>query len=111
MFFRFLFGAPAAREPAAQGEAALNVEAGSSVTAGQIRILITDQGAGVKSAGQMVAAAGDFQLTSTGLLEQTGGQIRSLGYAHIQVGELVQLNAADGTASLITAGTNVHVQA
>jgi filamentous hemagglutinin family protein len=100
---------------AASNAVALNLSVGSSVTAGQIQILITDQGAGVRTAGRMMASAGDFQLSSTGLLEQTGGQIQAAGRVDIQVSGLVQQNAADDaidrTGSLIAAGTSVHVQA
>ncbi|MDR1967388.1 MAG: filamentous hemagglutinin N-terminal domain-containing protein [Burkholderiaceae bacterium] len=96
---------------ASSSAVALNVGVGSSVTAGQIQILVTDQGAGVRNAGQMVASAGDFKLTSTGLLEQTGGKIQSLGRADIQVGDLKQQNSGDGAPSMVSAGTSVHVQA
>jgi hypothetical protein len=90
---------------------ALNLDAASSVTSGRIQILITDEGAGVNNAGQMVATAGDFQLTSTGLLVQTGGRIQALGRVDIDVADLTQQNTADSDSSLIAAGTRVHVRA
>jgi len=85
---------------------ALDLSADSKVTSGRIEILVTDRGAGVRNAGQMVAAAGDFQLSSTGLLEQTGGRIQSLGQTHLQTADLLQSNVGERT-SLVSAGTNV----
>src|SRR2546429_5301023 len=40
---------------------AVDLNADSKVTSGRIEILVTDQGAGVRNQGQMVASAGDFR--------------------------------------------------
>lgn len=94
----------------AAGDAiALDLSADSKVTSGRIEILVTDQGAGVRNAGQMVAAAGDFRLSSTGLLEQTGGSIQSLGQTHVQAADVLQTNDGE-RIGLISAGTNAIVE-
>lgn len=89
---------------------ALSVDAASLVTAGHIQIVITDQGAGVRNAGQMVASAGDFELTSTGLLQQTGGQIQAAGRVDIHAADVVQQNGANGAGSLIAAGASTRIE-
>ncbi|WCM88105.1 filamentous hemagglutinin N-terminal domain-containing protein [Acidovorax sp. NCPPB 3576] len=89
---------------------ALNLSADSKVTSGRIEILVTDQGAGVRNAGQLVASAGDFQLTSTGQIEQVGGQIQALGQIHVQADEMNFRNTAE-RSSLVAAGSNTLLEA
>lgn len=90
--------------------AALSLDAGSSVTSGRIEVLITDQGAGVRNAGHMVAAAGDFKLSSTGVLEQAGGRIQALGRVQMELAHLEQSNTAQAIG-LIAAGTSTTIDA
>ncbi|MDA8443616.1 filamentous hemagglutinin N-terminal domain-containing protein [Paracidovorax valerianellae] len=89
---------------------ALNLSADSKVTSGRIEILVTDQGAGVRNGGQLAASAGDFQLTSTGRLEQIGGQIQAQGQIHVQADEMELRNTPE-RSSLVAAGTNTILEA
>lgn len=95
---------------AVSSELALNLSADSKVTSGRIEILVTDQGAGVRNAGQLLASAGNFQLTSAGQIEQIGGQIQALGQIHIQADEMSFRNTAERT-SLVAAGSSTLLEA
>ncbi|WP_326543346.1 two-partner secretion domain-containing protein [Pseudorhodoferax sp.] len=87
---------------------AVDLTANSKVTSGRIEILVLDQGAGVRNAGSLTAGASDFVLTSTGLIEQNGGQIQAAGKVRLSGSGLAQ-TAAHGKASLLAAGSNVRV--
>lgn len=87
---------------------AVDLTANSKVTSGRIEILVLDQGAGVRNAGSVSASAGDFVLTSTGQIEQHGGQIQAAGKVRLSGTSLTQASA-HGKASLLAAGSNVRV--
>lgn len=87
---------------------ALDMTAASKVTSGRIEILITDQGAGVRNAGVLLASAGDFKLTLSGQIEQLGGHISAAGEVHIQGAGFTQTNQ-NGNQSSITAGQSVRI--
>lgn len=87
---------------------ALDMTAASKVTSGRIEILVTDQGAGVRNAGVLLASAGDFKLTLSGQIEQFGGHISAAGEVHIQGAGFTQTNQ-NGNQSSITAGQSVRI--
>lgn len=89
---------------------AVDLNADSKVTSGRIEILVTDQGAGVRNQGQMVASAGDFRLTSTGQLEQVGGKVQAQGQVDIRSRDIALVSRGDET-SLLAAGSRVRLQA
>ncbi|GMQ99701.1 MAG: hypothetical protein BMS9Abin18_0526 [Zetaproteobacteria bacterium] len=63
--------------PAANGgadaTALIDITALGQLTSGRIEVAVTDQGAGVRFAGNMVATLGDFSLNASGLVEINGG--------------------------------------
>lgn len=100
----------AGKEAAPQVSAiAIDVSAGSTVTSGRIELVVTDQGAGVRNAGRMVASAGDFVLDASGQVEQRGGELQALGKLRLNAGSLLQ-SSRDGNASLIAAGGNTRIE-
>ncbi|MGE8453285.1 MAG: filamentous hemagglutinin N-terminal domain-containing protein [Pseudomonadales bacterium] len=90
-------------------DVAIKIGAGSKVTAGRIEILVTDQGAGVRNEGELVASAGDFKLTATGDIEQVGGKIRAQGSVSIK-GSDITLRTAEGRDSIVAAGLQVGIE-
>lgn len=87
---------------------AVDMTAASKVTSGRIEILVTDQGAGVRNAGGLLAFAGDFKLASSGQIEQLGGHIGAVGDVRIQGAGFTQTNLS-GNQSSITAGQSVRM--
>lgn len=87
---------------------AVDVASGSKITSGRIEILITDQGAGVRNAGEFLASAGDFRLNGSGALEQIGGRIQAAGNVAIQARSFHQ--ESQGTqASQVVAGVSLKL--
>jgi hypothetical protein len=76
---------------------------------GRIELLVTDAGAGVRNAGHLQAASGDFVIDSTGLLEQ-GGRIEAAGDILIRAGSLRQVMAESGEAPSISASGSLDVR-
>lgn len=87
---------------------AVDIAAASNVTSGRIEILVTDQGAGVRNAGGLLATAGDFKLTSSGRIEQLGGHVSAARDVRIQGASFAQTNQ-DSNQSSITAGQSVRL--
>lgn len=95
---------------AQSNEVAIKVGAGSKVTAGQIQILVTDKGAGVRNEGEMVASAGGFTLSSTGDVVQMGGQISAQGSVQIHAAN-IHLQGSAERKSLVSAGLQTRLEA
>lgn len=91
-------------------EIAVDINAGSTVTAGRIEIVVTDRGAGVRNAGELLASAGDFSLTSTGLIEQRGGRIQAAGNVRLATDSFQQSSRDDQTSEVL-AGWNLTIDA
>jgi len=93
---------------ASRDDVALHFGIGSSVTSGRIDVRVTDKGAGVYNAGDLLASAGDFHIDSTGALVQAGGSLKAQGKVRGQVGSVFQHNTADRVA-IISAGVNTRL--
>lgn len=89
---------------------ALHIGVGSSVTSGQVEIRVTDKGAGVYNAGDVLASAGDFNIETTGKLVQAGGSLRAQGRIRGKVGSLHQHNTEQRTAT-ISSGVSTRIEA
>lgn len=66
----------------AQGVArgiAIEINADSSIRSGRIEMHVTDNGAGVRNAGELLATSGGFTLRANGDIEQSGGRISAAG--------------------------------
>lgn len=88
---------------------AVDVSANSTITSGRIEILVTDQGAGVRNAGHLLAQAGDLMISANGMLQQQGGEMQAAGHVRIKAASLQQSSRGD-TASLIVAGGALRVE-
>jgi filamentous hemagglutinin family protein len=111
---------------------AIDVEPAGSITAGSIKLIATDFGAGVRTAGKLAANAGDFTLSAAGdvqLLQgssmvaagnmavQTSGQF-SMTAANVEAGGAVTISShgfsstnvgpAESTISSITSGVLIQ---
>ncbi|WP_409524691.1 filamentous hemagglutinin N-terminal domain-containing protein [Nitrincola sp. MINF-07-Sa-05] len=77
-----------------------SVNAAGGITSGTVNVLVTDKGAGVRNAGELLATMGGFTLNSSGLLEQQGGTIKGQGTVLLESASLEQY-AGDGQQSRI----------
>ncbi len=74
---------------------AIDVEPAGSITAGSIRLIANDLGAGVRSAGTLAANAGDFTLSAAGDVQLLqGSSITAAGGITAQAGGALSLTAA-----------------
>lgn len=79
---------------------AIDVEPAGSITAGSIRLIATDLGAGVRSAGTMLANAGDFTLNAAGDVQLlTGSSVSAVGNAAFQTSGALSLTGASVQAT------------
>jgi filamentous hemagglutinin family protein len=80
---------------------AIDVEPAGSITAGTIKLIATDLGAGVRSAGTMLANAGEFTLNAAGTVQLlTQSSVTAAGNASIQTTGALSLTGA----SLVSTG-------
>jgi filamentous hemagglutinin family protein len=78
---------------------AIDVEPAGSITAGTIKLIATDLGAGVRSAGTMLANAGDFTVNAAGGIQLlTGSSATAAGSASIQTTGALSLTGASVAA-------------
>ncbi len=93
--------------PAANGGAGatalIDITALGQLTSGRIEVAVTDQGAGVRFAGSMVATLGDFSLNASGLVEINGGGI--------QAGNDILMDTAALTAKPVIGGRSFSMTA
>jgi filamentous hemagglutinin family protein len=90
---------------------ALDVEPAGGITAGSIKLITTDLGVGVRSAGTLLANAGDFMVSSAGEVQLlTGSSLTAAGNASIQSSGAISLKGANVAAvagSVVLAGDGV----
>ena len=79
----------------------VDITGNGSLNAGRISVTVTDQGAGVRFAGEQLASSGGFRLTSTGQLELAESSITSQGSVNVIVGS-VALTSTDASRAEIT---------
>ncbi|MGG1943747.1 filamentous hemagglutinin N-terminal domain-containing protein [Trinickia sp. NRRL B-1857] len=78
---------------------AIDVEPAGSVTAGSIKLIATDLGAGVRSAGTILANAGDFTVDAAGGIQLlTGSTVTAAGNAAMQATGALSLKGASVVA-------------
>lgn len=100
--------------PGAQGPAyAVDITEAGGLTAGRVQIVITDQGAGVRSAGAINATAGDALVQANGDVTTSGGSITAAHDATIATPGAVSLHDTPVVAGHdvgLIAGTSIAVQ-
>lgn len=92
----------------AQGVArgiAIEINADSAIRSGRIEMHVTDKGAGVRNAGDLLATSGGFVLRSDGDIEQVGGRISAAGPVVLGGRDFTQANAGDRQSQLLTASS------
>lgn len=85
----------------APGPYAVDIGAMGSLTGGKISLIVTDAGAGVRSLGTLGATVGDLQISSTGLLTQTGGSLSAAGNLVVSSANIQMGPASDGTVTTL----------
>ncbi|HDR8934506.1 two-partner secretion domain-containing protein [Burkholderia vietnamiensis] len=85
---------------------AVDITAAGGLTAGRVQLIVTDQGAGVRSLGKIYASAGDVVLTSTGDVTVADGSIKAERDVSITTPGAVTLQGAQ-----MSAANNTTVQA
>ena len=79
---------------------AIDVEPAGSITAGSIRLIATDLGAGVRSGGTLLANAGNFTLNAAGDVQLlTGSSVTATGSASFQTTGALSLKGASVEAT------------
>ncbi|WP_322078549.1 filamentous hemagglutinin N-terminal domain-containing protein, partial [Burkholderia cepacia] len=91
---------------AASNALAVDITAAGGLTAGRVELIITDQGAGVRSLGKLYANAGDAVVTSTGDVTIADNQFFGAHDASIATTGAVTLQGAQ-----LNAGNNATVHA
>ncbi len=82
-----------------------------SINAGRISVTVTDQGAGVRFAGNQLASAGGFRLTSSGHLELVNSSIDASGSVNIESGSVALVSDATGRAEINSQSSGVVIDA
>lgn len=83
---------------------AVDIEPAGGITAGSIKLIATDLGAGVRSAGTLYANAGDFALTASGDVQLlSGSTVKAANNASMQTSGALSLTGA----SVVAAGSIV----
>ncbi|WP_367188817.1 filamentous hemagglutinin N-terminal domain-containing protein [Burkholderia sp. Ed8] len=85
---------------------AVDITAAGGLTAGRVQLIVTDQGAGVRSLGKIYASAGDVVLTSTGDVTVADGSVKAERDVSITTPGAVTLQGAQ-----VSAANNTTVQA
>lgn len=90
---------------------ALDITAAGGLTAGRIELLITDRGAGVRHAGNALATAGDFVLSTTGDVHLGAGTVRANGAVHVRgASATLDATAIDGVAGTALTANRIAMQ-
>lgn len=87
---------------------AIDLSAQSKITSGRIELIVSDHGAGVRNAGELLATAGNFTLRGDGLVEQNGGRINAVGNIRVQARHYQQNSRAE-VQSQLSAGQSLRI--
>lgn len=80
-----------------------------SVSAGRIGLTVTDQGAGVRFAGDQLASAGEFRLSNSGRLELESASITASGSVSLDVGSFRAVSSAEDRAKITSEESGVTI--
>ncbi|WP_243658261.1 filamentous hemagglutinin N-terminal domain-containing protein [Paraburkholderia sp. BL9I2N2] len=88
---------------------AIDITAAGSLTSGRVQLIVTDKGPGVRSAGPMNAALGDFTLSSNGAVQIANTSLTAQNNLDVQVQDSLALSdtkvkTSSGAATLTASG-------
>jgi hypothetical protein len=90
--------------PGASGPAyAVDITEAGGMTAGRVQLIVTDQGAGVRSLGSMVATAGDVVVQANGDIAVAGGSVSAANDLTVNSGSITLTDSANGPSTLAAA--------
>lgn len=89
----------------------VDITGNGSVSAGRISVTVTDQGAGVRFAGDQLASAGGFRLTSSGRLELSDSKIAAHGSVNVTSGNIALTSTETRRAEITSAQSGVTLAA
>ncbi|MCC6610440.1 MAG: filamentous hemagglutinin N-terminal domain-containing protein [Burkholderiales bacterium] len=92
-----------------QGVVLVDITPLANISAGAIRIAVTDAGAGVRHAGRIAAAAGDFTLSADGIVSIEGGTVTAMRDTIVTARRLAAGPGATDAAYAINAGRHVDL--
>ncbi|KWA11574.1 filamentous hemagglutinin N-terminal domain-containing protein [Burkholderia territorii] len=93
--------------PGAKSHAvAVDITAAGGLTAGRVQLIVTDQGAGVRSLGKVYANAGDVVVAANGDITIADGSVKAERDVALTTPDTVSLQGAQ-----VSAANNVNVQA
>ena len=84
----------------ANGNLIVDIANTGSISAGRISLTVTDTGAGVRIAGDHMAAAGGFRLTSTGHLEMADTRVTAKGSVIVSAASVDLASAEDARTEI-----------
>ncbi|WP_325090311.1 filamentous hemagglutinin N-terminal domain-containing protein [Burkholderia contaminans] len=85
---------------------AVDITAAGGLTAGRVQLIVTDQGAGVRSLGKLYANAGDVVVTTNGDIAIADGSVKAEHDIALTTPGSMSLQGAQ-----VTAANNVNIQA
>lgn len=89
----------------------VDITGNGSLTTGRISVTVTDQGAGVRFAGDQLASAGGFRLTSTGQLELMESSITAQGSVNVTAGSVALVSTDTSRAEITSEESGVTILA
>jgi filamentous hemagglutinin family protein len=89
----------------------VDITRNGSLSAGRISVTVTDQGGGVRFAGDQLASAGGFRLTSTGQLELVESRITAQGSVNVTVGSAALTSSDTSRAEIASEESGVTILA
>jgi filamentous hemagglutinin family protein len=89
----------------------VDITVGGSLSAGRISVTVTDQGAGARFAGDQLASAGGFRLTSSGRLEIVESRVSAKESINISVENLGLASTEISRAEVISETSGVTIEA
>ena len=89
----------------------VDISSAGSISAGRVSVTVTDQGAGVRFAGDQLASTGGFRLTSSGHLELVESNLASQGSINISAGSIELTSSDDAQAEILSENSGVTINA
>ena len=100
-----------ARSGVATDAVTVDITGNGSLSAGRISVTVNDQGAGVRIAGDQLASAGEFRLSSTGRLEIDGSAVAAQDSVVVSAASVDLVSSGDGHTGITSETGGVLIRA